>query len=147
MDDQGQGSAAAHTEGAYVLPDREFERVLRHERALSDRSGEPFALLRFELGARPERARVAALMAAAMARVRATDVLGWLAAGEFAVLLRYTSVEDALGVARAIRTRAESAPGEFPCTVHGHPPFRRGESRAPAPPALTLHVAGQSDPA
>lgn len=148
MEDQGQGHAAAHTVEAYVLTAEELERVLRHERALSDRSGEPFALLRFELGPHPDRARVAALLAAAMQRVRATDVFGWLQGGELGVLLRYTSVEDALRVAQAIRTLAAAATGEFPCTVHGHPPFRRGESRAPASPSsLTLHVAGQPDPA
>jgi len=146
MDDQGQERAAAHTVEAYVLPVEELERVLRHERALSDRSGEPLALLRFELGPRPEPFRVAALTAAALQRVRATDVLGWLAGGELAVLLRYTSVEDALRVARAIRTLAAAGSGEFPCTVHGHPPFRRGESRAPVLPSLTLHAAGQPDP-
>lgn len=124
-----------------MLPAEELERVLRHERAVSDRSGEPFALLRFEVGPSPERARVAALLAAALQRVRATDVLGWLSGGEFAVLLRYTSVADALRVAQAIRTLAATVPGEFPCTVHGHPPFRRGESRAPVLPSLTLHVA------
>lgn len=145
MDDQGNGRAAAHSEAAYLLPAPAFERVLTHERALSDRSGEPFAVLRFEVAA-GARARVETLIAAATQRVRATDVLGWLASGEFVVLLRYASVEDALRVGRSIRTLAEAAPGEFTCSVHGHPPFHRGESRTPAAPSLTLHVAGQPEP-
>jgi len=146
MHDQGNTGAAAQTQGVYVLTPAELERVLTHERALSDRSSEPFALLRFEFDAQPARERIDTLIAAATQRVRATDVLGWRAPNEFAVLLRYTSVEDALRVAQSIRTLAGAVPGEFRCTVHGHPPFQRGESRAPASPTLSLHVAGQPDP-
>lgn len=128
-----------------MLPAEDLQRILARERALSDRSGEPFALLRFELGPHPARDSGARLLAAVHQRVRATDVLGWLGEGEFVVLLRYASVEDALRVAGSIRALAAAAPGEFPCTVHGHPPFTRGESRASVPSSPSLHVAGQPD--
>ena len=125
-----RSSFRSTSDGGFVLAPDELRAVLEHERALSDRSGEPFALLTFELGESSVLVLAERALAAITKRVRATDVLGWLSRNQLAVLLRYASVEDALRVGHEIRAQAAAASGELLCTVHGHPPFRRGEARS-----------------
>jgi hypothetical protein len=132
----------------YLLEEGEFRALVAHERACSDRSGSPFSVLAFELSR--EAAVRAPLVGAIVARVRATDALGWLEDGRLGVLLRYASVDDALAVAHQVRARAGAAPGELACTVHGYPPFARGavpDSDLVPPPARgPSHALGQHDP-
>lgn len=124
----------------FLLTAAEFRGALARERELSDRSGEPFALLVLELRGLAH-AHVAAAIGAISRRVRATDVLGWIDEHRLGLLLRYASVEDALRVANDVRARAGAGPGELSCTVHGHPPLVRGTTRAAQPSeALSNHV-------
>jgi hypothetical protein len=139
--DDGQGHVPE-----YLLGEEAFRELVAHERACSDRSGAPFAVLAFDVGPRARQGDE--LVAAIVARVRVTDALGWLEDGRLGVLLRYATVEDALRVADEVRARAGAEPGIATCTVHGYPPFERGVARAPEslpPLARGLpHALGQS---
>lgn len=76
-----------------VLDIRAFRRVVDHERARSDRSGQPFAIVVFDLrdpAAPLEWHATAELLAA---RLRTIDEIGWMAQNRLAVLLPYSSVE------------------------------------------------------
>lgn len=132
----------------YLLDEEAFRELIAHERACSERSGAPFAVLAFDLAR--ERAAESALVGAIIARVRVTDALGWLEDGRLGVLLRYASVADALRIAHQVRARAGVAEGAAPCTVHGYPPFERGAVQgAELVPPLTRgssHALGQHDP-
>jgi hypothetical protein len=136
-------------DGEFVLRPAAFRALLERERALSDRSGEPFAVLVFA-GQGPEAGvDMRPLVAAASTRVRATDAVGWLSSSEFGVLLRDSSVADAMGVAQEIRAQAAAADGRWPCIVHGHPPFELGPRRGREPEPTTRespHALGQPDP-
>lgn len=125
---EGIGAAGRDHAPDYLLEAESFRELLAHERACSDRSGAPFAVLAFEAGG--EAGAEHALVAAIVARVRATDALGWLEDGRLGVLLRYATVADALRVAHQVRQRAGLREGAGVCTVHGYPPFERGSVRA-----------------
>jgi GGDEF domain-containing protein len=138
-------SADASASGAeFLLAASEFQRALEQERALSDRSGEPFALLVFELrGLAPARAQ--ACLGVIARRVRATDILGHLGEQQVGVLLRYARVEDALRVAHEVRALARAERDELVCSVHGHPPFPGTARATPATAVQSHHVELQPD--
>jgi len=124
---EGPGRTGRDHAPEYLLEAGAFRDLLAHERACSDRSGAPFSVLAFE--SQRESSAENALVAAIVARVRATDALGWLEDGRLGVLLRYASVTDALRVAHQVRQRAGAPEGVAACTVHGYPPFERGTPR------------------
>lgn len=130
-----------------VLTPEEFRAVLLRERALSDRSGLPFAVLAFGVGREDEAAARERLLDALAGRLRETDLLGWLE-GELAALLRYASVAEALRV--AVEVRALLAPDAPPCRAFGHPPFEFERSVAAPParaePALQVDTAASALP-
>jgi len=102
-----------------VLDRAGFRDVLRRERACSDRSHLPFAVLAFRAGAVPDEE----LRDVIVTRIRETDTVGWLENDELGVLLRHASVSDAVHVAEEIRERVTGADGPPRCTVYGYPPF------------------------
>ncbi|HEX6882614.1 MAG TPA: hypothetical protein VF530_04480 [Planctomycetota bacterium] len=136
---EGSGAAGRDHAPEYLLEAGAFRELLAHERACSERSGAPFSVLAFEAGREPGAEN--ALVAAIVARVRATDALGWLEDGRLGVLLRYASVTDALRVAHQVRQRAGAPEGAAVCTVHGYPPFERGSLRESVPVSPVIHEA------
>ncbi len=74
-----------------LLPERPFARALQRERQRCDRCGAELALIRLEL----PRAAHEPVLGSILARVRATDELGWLAPGALGILLPETDAEGA----------------------------------------------------
>ena len=76
-----------------VLAPESFRALLARERACSDRTGIPFCVIAFRLESGSARSfELERTIVAIEARVRATDDVGWLHAGELGVLLREASV-------------------------------------------------------
>jgi lipopolysaccharide/colanic/teichoic acid biosynthesis glycosyltransferase len=75
---------------------KEFQAILRHERARADRSDGHFALIAMRLSAHPEeKHELPRLVQALSQRIRVTDVLGWLDDQTLSVLLPGTDPEGA----------------------------------------------------
>ena len=110
---------------AYSVLDAEgFRSVLRRERALAERARLAFTVLVFELEPTSKAVTPGRLLEVLNARVRTTDVLGMRARGGLQVLLRYTSVADAVQVAAQVC--GELGEQAVRCTAYGYPPFDFG---------------------
>ena len=116
-----------------VLAPESFRVLLARERACSDRTGIPFCVIAFRLESGAARSfELERTIVAIEARVRATDDVGWLPAGDLGVLLREASVAEGLRLAQAIRSRAGAVSGMLACTAYGYPPFSARARRRPA---------------
>jgi hypothetical protein len=100
-----------------------FRQRLALEVERASRLGRPFAVIALGRGGHVDRSELSRLAAPLQARLRATDTLGWLGPHELGLLLRYTSSEDAVGVAEEICVLldARGAPA-LHCTVFAFPP-------------------------
>ncbi len=78
--------------------------AVRRECSLADRTGREFCLLSFELP-NGDRRTVAALHEKLIARVRASDIIGWLFEGHVGVAMPHTSAEGATRLANDIRAQ------------------------------------------
>jgi lipopolysaccharide/colanic/teichoic acid biosynthesis glycosyltransferase len=75
---------------------KEFQGILRRERARADRAGDHFALIAIGLSAHPEeKHELPRLVQALRQRIRVTDVLGWLDDQTLSILLPGTDLEGA----------------------------------------------------
>jgi lipopolysaccharide/colanic/teichoic acid biosynthesis glycosyltransferase len=98
---------------ASLLSPDQFRNLLGRERARSDRTGEPFALLTLGLAPTPDPSATACrLVKVLQKRLRVSDVAGWLD-GQVCVLLPDTGAEGAWTLADAVCKRI--ANGLPPC--------------------------------
>jgi len=101
-----------------------FRALLQRERACSDRVQQSFSVLSFRVGWRREAfATLATILRVIAARIRTTDVIGWLPEDELGVLLRYSTAADAMEVAKEIHGRMAEVYEPLRCTVYSYPPF------------------------
>lgn len=78
----------------FVHPLKEFETILRYERARADRSGNRFAVIALEVqGYFKQKKELIRLLKSLRARIRDTDQLGWLDDRTVGVLLPDTDLE------------------------------------------------------
>jgi len=105
-----------------------LEFLLERERALADRHGHGFSLLVYDIprAAAPQEV-VHHLTRAAAARIRTTDVAGWLEDGRIGILLPFTAEAGARKLAADLATRMpENAPrAEF--LIYTYPEGPEGE--------------------
>jgi GGDEF domain-containing protein len=101
---------------------------LDHERARSDRSGKPFALVVFDLGQVPGNGRAHQRLADTLTRrLRRTDACGVLDVERVAALLPETALDPAWTVANDVREATlDSLPG-LACAVYAYPSAWWGE--------------------
>lgn len=125
-----------------VFPAVYFREIVRRERSRSDRSGQPFAILIFEIAGGEDQAFVReSLIPFLLGRVRCTDSIGWAEEAKLAVLLPDTTreggavflgqiVEQAALHNTTIAYRAIGYPSEYP--AFGNASDKTKEQSAPA---------------
>ena len=84
--------------GPYLYPAADFRRIIRRERARSDRNSHGFSLVAFELGRGPGagNGQAAALTDSVTRQARFTDIVGWLGDETLGALLPETDGDGAL---------------------------------------------------
>ena len=92
----GQTKTMPPTKSSFIFSEKEFEAILRYERARVDRSGSRFALVALEVELYLDKAEELDLLLQALrARLRTTDQLGWMDERTIGILLPSTDLEGA----------------------------------------------------
>ena len=100
----------------------EFSAILNRERDRSDRTGQEFSMVVFEVGAGGRKSEAARILVPILAqRTRSTDDIGWLEDGRLAVALPHTPTDGAWKFVDHVR-QAFDAPTPPPdCLVFSYP--------------------------
>jgi len=126
-----------------------FRDLLDYERACSDRHGHAFSLLAFRIG-NPvaDTRRVRGLVAVLKARLRGTDVVGWIDGENLGVLLPFTDSRNASQLVREIEARLSARIPLPPCTVYPYPADSSpGDGGRGGDGGVGVVPAGGTDPA
>jgi lipopolysaccharide/colanic/teichoic acid biosynthesis glycosyltransferase len=100
---------------------RDFSSIIHRERDRSDRTGQGFSLVIFEVGnGRNRSASVRNLVPILTHRIRSTDAIGWFEDGRIGVILPHTTTESAW---RFIANVRNAFNGNVPpdCVVYAYP--------------------------
>ena len=122
--------------GFFHPPDK-LRDILRREQLRSDRSGQPFSLVTFELQEEADLARKVSYSEEVFAsRLRVTDEAGMLGNRKIGLVLPYTSAPDAWRVADELRSLMSARIPRLTCEVFEYPAWpspKRGERVAASP--------------
>ena len=100
----------------------DFHRILKRERARTDRSNKVFTLMVFEVGNQDEDSTFADFLTNFLSsRVRFSDEVGWINEKEICVLLPDTSTEGAWKLAEEIREKFSLTNSSPSCMVYTYP--------------------------
>ncbi|MGA8753755.1 sugar transferase [Candidatus Deferrimicrobium sp.] len=104
-----------------VYSSRDFSSIIHRERDRSDRTGQGFSLVIFEVGTGKNRSdSVRNLVPILTHRVRSTDAVGWFEDGRIGVILPHTTTESAWKFVANVRNAFNgNAPPE--CVVYAYP--------------------------
>jgi lipopolysaccharide/colanic/teichoic acid biosynthesis glycosyltransferase len=104
-----------------VCSARNFSSIIHRERDRSDRTGQGFSLVIFEVGNGKNRSdSVRNLVPILTHRIRSTDAIGWLEDGRIGVILPHTTTERAWKFVANVRNAFNgNAPPE--CVVYAYP--------------------------
>lgn len=136
-----------------VDPAEDFATVLNRERDRSDRTGQEFSLVVFEVRADGPDLEAARKLASLLTeRVRSTDNVGWLEDGRLAVVLPHTSAEGAWLFVSTVRKGIPEASPHPECTVYSYPTLwidgksgKTGDAEARRNPASARPGAGPEE--
>ena len=117
------------TDGAWLLPDEEFHRVLDRERARADRASTGFSLVVVD-GTGAPASRVHAALDVLKGRRRLTDDIGWFGRKAVGVLLPETGTAGAYAYLDHLHSQLAEAGCDLPTQL-----FRYGGSRLGVPDA------------
>jgi len=123
-----------------IYSQEEFRSILERERARSDRSGQRFSVVAFEVG-NPETNGVCTerLAQVLSKRLRLTDAVGWFDQQHIGVFLYNTPSEGAWRFANDIRQVVADAGPPFECTVYVYPKDSPRLGRPGANPEKSWH--------
>ena len=104
-----------------VYSARDFSSIIHRERDRSDRTGQGFSLVIFEVGNGKNRSdSVRNLVPILTHRIRSTDAIGWFEDGRIGVILPHTTTESAWKFVANVRNAFNgNAPPE--CVVYAYP--------------------------
>ena len=104
-----------------IYSSRDFSSIIHRERDRSDRTGQGFSLVIFEVGnGRIRSASVRNLVPILTHRIRSTDAIGWFEDGRIGVILPHTTTESAWKFVANVRNAFNgNAPPE--CGVYAYP--------------------------
>jgi len=104
-----------------VCSTRDFSSIIHRERDRSDRTGQGFSLVIFEVGNGKKRSdSVRNLVPILTHRIRSTDAIGWLEDDRIGVILPHTTTESAWMFVANVRNACNgNAPPE--CVVYAYP--------------------------
>lgn len=103
-----------------------FRRLLERERANADAGRTTFATLVFSWPDAASERDVATAVETIRARIRDTDVLGWVRRRQIGLMLPGSELENALEIAQDIYTRFQEGGARPDCAVYPYPPLARG---------------------
>jgi lipopolysaccharide/colanic/teichoic acid biosynthesis glycosyltransferase len=104
-----------------VYSTKDFSLIINRERDRSDRTGQGFSLVIFEVGNGKNRSNsVRNLVPILIHRIRSTDAIGWLEDGRIGVILPHTMTESAWKFVANVRNACNgNVPPE--CVVYAYP--------------------------
>jgi lipopolysaccharide/colanic/teichoic acid biosynthesis glycosyltransferase len=104
-----------------VFSTRDFSSIINRERDRSDRTGQGFSLVIFEVGNGKNRSNsVRNLVPILTHRIRSTDAIGWLEDGRIGVILPHTTTESAWKFVANVQNACNGY-GPPECVVYAYP--------------------------
>jgi len=104
-----------------VLDGERFRRSLARERSHADRDGTSFATLVFSWPDAVKEEDVAGIVGSIRARLRGSDVLGWVRRRQIGLMLPGVKSDDALEIAADLYARFAEGVPKPRCTVYPYP--------------------------